>query len=117
MQLYAESGTEYLLPYAKTKLAQWKAQMARAGGGSFAKRIDVDNGSVIYINSAALGHGRYNDRIRITGGYQYTFGTLSDPGLPYARYLNTSYTTSTGPVFRTDLYGHASYAHSRYIVP
>lgn len=67
IQQYAESGTEHFLPYAKKKLVELHDYMARSGLGAFSKRIDVSDGSAIYLNSLALGDGRFTDKVRITG--------------------------------------------------
>lgn len=81
MQFSFDPGTEIYIPFAKKKLAQWKAQYVSAGVASFHKRVDVSDGSVIYIDSTALGRGQYNDRIRITGGRFYTFATMPEPAV------------------------------------
>lgn len=71
-QYLADPGTEQYIIFARNKLALWKAEAARAGVGTVHKRVDVSDGSTIYVDSTALGQGRYNDRIRITGGgYKY----------------------------------------------
>src|SRR3990167_2138533 len=65
--LQVDPGGERLVPFAKRKLAQWKAQMRAVGVASWSKVIQVSDGSRIYINSLYLGAGQFRDRIRITG--------------------------------------------------
>jgi hypothetical protein len=90
MLLYAQPGTEQYIPFAKRKLAFWKSQYAAAGVPSFHKRVDVSDGSAIYVDSVALGHGQYNDRIRITGGVKYSFIGLSSPAITLSYFPVTS---------------------------
>jgi hypothetical protein len=76
---YAESGTEHFLPYAKKKLVELHDYMARSGIGAFSKRIDVSDGSAIYLNSLAMGKGVFSDKIRITGGAKWQLTKLTGP--------------------------------------
>ena len=69
-----DPGGEIYLAFARRKLAQIKAQMSAAGVATFARTILADNGTTIYLNSVALGHGLYRDRIRITGSAAYPVG-------------------------------------------
>src|SRR3990167_9006795 len=64
--LQVDPGGEQFVPFAKKKLAQWKAQMRAAGVASWSKVVQVSDGSRIYINSLYLGAGQFRDRIRIT---------------------------------------------------
>ena len=75
----AEPGAEHFIPYAKNKLREMHDYMLRSGMGAFAKRIDVSDGSRIFLNSVAAGFGVFVDRIRITAASAVTtigfFGT------------------------------------------
>ena len=73
MLLRADSGTEHFLPYAKKKVRELHDYMTRAGVGTFNKRIDVSDGTAIYINSLALQNGEFVDKVRITGGGYWSF--------------------------------------------
>lgn len=67
MLIRADSGGEKFIPWAKSKLAQWKAEMVREGRHSFQRVVFVDDNTTrIYINSMHLGGGRFRDSIRIT---------------------------------------------------
>lgn len=101
MLLDIAPGGERFLPFAKRKLAMWKAQMATAGVGSFARVILGDEGTVIYINSVALGHGRYNDRIKITGTLSATIGELLPNPVPSRSIFITYELTRTYPTVTT----------------
>ncbi len=70
---YVEPGGEIYLPFAKKKLAQWKAEMLVSGHPTFARVIFVTDGSTIYINSVYRGHGIFFDRIRITSGSSHGY--------------------------------------------
>jgi hypothetical protein len=59
-------GGEIFLPFAKRKIAQWHDMMSRAGIGTLARTVLVDDGTRIYVNIAALGRGLFRDRINIT---------------------------------------------------
>ena len=78
VQQYAESGVEYLIPYAKKKLLELHDYMAHSGVGAFNKRIDASDGSAIYLSSRLLG-GQFTDRIRIIGGATWA---CADPVQP-----------------------------------
>lgn len=63
--IQVDSGGEKFIPYAKKKLRELHDFMTRSGLGSFAKRIDVSDGSTIYINTLSAGVGRFIDKVRI----------------------------------------------------
>ncbi|MCR4302148.1 MAG: hypothetical protein NUV51_11095 [Sulfuricaulis sp.] len=71
--IQVEPGGEIYIPYAKKKLRELHEYMTRAGLGAFNKRIDVSDGSAIYLNSLALGNGQFTDKIRITSGVDYKY--------------------------------------------
>ena len=104
-----DPGGEIYLAFARRKLAQIKAQMSAAGVATFARTILADNGTTIYLNSVALGHGLYRDRIRITGRYQIgaaftcPFRTLVVASINNPAQLPvTSATLSDGTVLATE---------------
>lgn len=66
MQVYAEPGGEYLIPWVRQKLKQWHEWMIRDGTPAIAKTIEVSDGAMVYVNSAYLGQGQFSDRVRIT---------------------------------------------------
>ena len=68
VQRYAEDGTEHFLPYAAKKLRELHEYLTRSGIRAFNKRVDVDDGTVIYLSARMMGNGQFVDRVRITGG-------------------------------------------------
>lgn len=63
-----DPGMEAFIPYAKKKIRELHEYMVYSGVASFNKRVDVNDGTAIYLSSFSLGNGQYKDRIRITGG-------------------------------------------------
>lgn len=68
--LQVDSGTEHLIPYAKKKIRELHDYMTMSGVASFAKRIDVSDGTAIYLNSLKVRDDLFVDKVRIVGGQQ-----------------------------------------------
>lgn len=76
---YAEPGGEYLLPWARQKLRYWHEEMLRSGQYNISKTVYVSDGAVIYASSLHLGHGVFQDRIRVTAAGGYVIGDPYQP--------------------------------------
>ena len=69
--IQVDSGTEHFIPYAKKKVRELHDYMVRSSICSFSKRIDVDSGTVIYINSLLAGGNTFIDKVRIVSGDRF----------------------------------------------
>ena len=76
---YAEPGGEYLLPWVRQKLRYWHDEMLRSGQHNVFKTVHVSDGAVIYASSLYLGHGVFQDRVRVTASGGYVIGDPYQP--------------------------------------
>lgn len=87
-KLQIDDGAEWLLGYARAKLALLNSIRAKGSSKSMMQWFALDSGEQIHINSTAVG-----DTIRIIGGHQYLVNVLMPDPTPYrSLFLNTSAT-------------------------
>lgn len=73
LKLMIEAGGEYLLPFARKKLADLKAEMKRFGLPMASRWFQVSDSEKIFLQSQFVGLGQFLDTIRINSGSVWDF--------------------------------------------